>query len=107
MTNGYRPTTETYHRLRQAGSLAIAHAPRLEAHPLGAPTSWDRVAGMLLGIAIGDALGNRSESLWPVALRHARQRHHRHNRRRCRRRAAWGRCAADALEGWAQRANDA
>src|SRR5678815_1443866 len=33
--------------------------------PSGRPVSFDRVEGMLLGLAIGDALGNTSESRSP------------------------------------------
>ncbi len=39
----------------------------LPAH--GAPVSWERVEGMLLGLAIGDALGNTSESMPPETRR--------------------------------------
>jgi ADP-ribosyl-[dinitrogen reductase] hydrolase len=31
--------------------------------------NWDRIAGMLIGLAIGDALGNTSESLVPADRR--------------------------------------
>lgn len=38
-------------------------------HPLPADLDFDRVEGMLLGLAIGDALGNTSESLLPERRR--------------------------------------
>jgi ADP-ribosylglycohydrolase len=37
--------------------------------PLPAAFSWDRVEGMLLGLAIGDALGNTSEGMRPADRR--------------------------------------
>jgi len=37
--------------------------------PLAAPPARDRIEGMLLGIAIGDGLGNTSESMRPQARR--------------------------------------
>ncbi len=37
--------------------------------PLPATFSWDRVEGMLLGLAIGDALGNTSEGMRPEERR--------------------------------------
>jgi ADP-ribosylglycohydrolase len=37
--------------------------------PLPAVLSWDRVEGMLLGLAIGDALGNTSEGMRPADRR--------------------------------------
>jgi ADP-ribosyl-[dinitrogen reductase] hydrolase len=37
--------------------------------PLPASFSWDRVEGMLLGVAIGDALGNTTEGMRPVDRR--------------------------------------
>lgn len=33
--------------------------------PLVGHTTWDRVEGMMLGVAIGDALGNTTETMIP------------------------------------------
>ena len=59
-------SADLYARLRASGRLPIRHAPSLDVHPVGAPLAWDRVEGMLLGLAIGDALGNTSESVVPA-----------------------------------------
>ncbi len=40
-----------------------------ERPPLPRTTGWDRAEGMMLGLAIGDALGNGSEGLTPGARR--------------------------------------
>jgi ADP-ribosyl-[dinitrogen reductase] hydrolase len=56
-----------FERLLAEGRLAIAPSALFDSQPpaLQGPITPDRVRGMLLGIAIGDALGNTSESLWP------------------------------------------
>ena len=60
-----------YRRWLDSGRLAL-HPSALPAPPAQRPLpAWDRVEGMLLGLAIGDALGNPAESLIP-ALRHHR-----------------------------------
>lgn len=60
-------------RLLAEGRLDLEGDPSaLIPPPTGRPVSWDRVEGMLLGLAIGDALGNTSESQRP------RDRHARH-----------------------------
>jgi len=46
-------------RLRTAIDPASLAAPRVGA------VAWDRIAGMLVGLAIGDSLGNTSESMVP------------------------------------------
>lgn len=53
--------------LIQKGLMPVQWHPRLEEDPdLPMPSDLeDKVAGMLLGLAIGDALGNTSESLLP------------------------------------------
>jgi len=57
--------------LAEAGRLRAA--PRalrqLEAVPTRPRPSWDRVQGMLLGLAIGDALGNTTEGRLPHVRR--------------------------------------
>lgn len=49
------------------GTVALERAAFLETAPLVAqrPVDRDRVAGMLLGLALGDSLGNTSEALVP------------------------------------------
>ena len=56
-----------FERLLAEGRLAIAPSALFESQPpaLQGLVTPDRVRGMLLGLAIGDALGNTSESLWP------------------------------------------
>lgn len=54
--------------LTRDGILKIHWHPRLEAAPPALPTGIDladKVEGMMLGLAIGDALGNTSESINP------------------------------------------
>ena len=55
------------HALINAGILPFNWHPRLNQAPetLASDNLPDKVAGMLLGLAIGDALGNTSESLLP------------------------------------------
>ncbi len=65
MAPAYVPATAHYHALRGRGELPVKAAAWLDEAPPGRPASWDRVAGMLLGLAMGDALGNTSESMWP------------------------------------------
>lgn len=57
--------------LAEAGRLrASADALRsLEPMPDRTPPAWDRVEGMLLGLAIGDALGNTTEGRLPHVRR--------------------------------------
>jgi ADP-ribosyl-[dinitrogen reductase] hydrolase len=58
-------------QLLAQGKIAIEPAPLLNRAPSPLPEDWDfaRVEGMLLGLAIGDALGNTTESQLPVARR--------------------------------------
>lgn len=58
-------------RTRQAtSSIALQPAEFLRSTPTpGQMPAWQRVEGMLLGLAIGDALGNTSESMTPRARR--------------------------------------
>jgi hypothetical protein len=37
--------------------------------PAAIRPAWSRVEGMMLGLAIGDSLGNRSEAQFPGGLR--------------------------------------
>ena len=54
------------------GDLPVRRSPLFATQPGPSPRSWDRVAGMLLGLAIGDALGNTSEGQTPVEREHAK-----------------------------------
>jgi ADP-ribosyl-[dinitrogen reductase] hydrolase len=51
--------------------IALEPAPLLNRAPSALPEDWDfeRVEGMLLGLAIGDALGNTTESQLPATRR--------------------------------------
>jgi ADP-ribosylglycohydrolase len=48
-----------------AGRMPVRRAPIFDTAPRGAVSDWRRVEGMLLGLAIGDALGNSSEGWTP------------------------------------------
>ncbi len=50
------------------GRIRMEDAPFLHAAPLPLPASFnfDRIEGMLLGLAIGDSLGNTSEGMLPA-----------------------------------------
>lgn len=52
-------------------AIRMVDAPRLRVGPGPMPEglAWDRVEGMLLGLAIGDALGNGTESMTPAGRR--------------------------------------
>jgi hypothetical protein len=54
-----------FERLVAESLLAIAPSALLQSPrpPQQGPVTRDRVRGMLLGLAIGDALGNTTESL--------------------------------------------
>lgn len=60
---------ETLERLAREGRTAVRPGPWLHDPPSPQRTRgaelWDRVEGMLLGLAVGDALGNTSESMPP------------------------------------------
>jgi len=59
-------------RLLAEGSLDLACDPAVTLpSPDPAPVAWSRVEGMLLGLAVGDALGNSSESMTAAARRAA------------------------------------
>lgn len=52
-----------------AGQLRLAADPAVLGDPSPLAATWDRVAGMMVGLAIGDALGNTSESQVPAERR--------------------------------------
>lgn len=58
-------------RLFAQNLIALENSPLFEASlsQEGRVASWDRVEGMLLGVAIGDSLGNTSESMGPSERR--------------------------------------
>ena len=56
---------EWLERLWADGQMPIRRAPLFGRKPHGVVADWERVEGMLLGLAIGDALGNTSEGLSP------------------------------------------
>lgn len=59
---------ETLTHLLSTGRVALRPAALLQSSPpsLSPACTWDRVEGMLLGLAIGDALGNTTESRLPA-----------------------------------------
>jgi ADP-ribosyl-[dinitrogen reductase] hydrolase len=58
-----------FETLLRQGRLALAIDPRELEPPASPSAEWNRVEGMLLGLAVGDALGNTSESQVPAARR--------------------------------------
>ena len=58
-------------RLFASGGIDLRRGELFDQSPAPLPTTfdWDRVDGMLLGLAIGDALGNTTESLLPERRR--------------------------------------
>jgi ADP-ribosyl-[dinitrogen reductase] hydrolase len=63
--------TTLLEQLLSQGQIALEPAPFLKQAPSPLPEDWDfeRVEGMLLGLAIGDALGNTTESQLPATRR--------------------------------------
>ena len=64
----------TLEALLASGRIELNPSPFLttDPPPLGPDFDFDRVEGMLLGLAVGDALGNTTEALLP----HERRRRH-------------------------------
>lgn len=58
-------TSALLHRLFSENRIRARQGSWLHVVLDDRPRSWDRVEGMLLGLAIGDALGNRSEGINP------------------------------------------
>lgn len=65
--------TNLLHQLLAQGRIACQPSPLFERQPAPLPDDWNfsRIEGMLLGLAIGDALGNTSESLLPSRRKQA------------------------------------
>jgi ADP-ribosyl-[dinitrogen reductase] hydrolase len=63
--------TALVHQLLSQGRIALEGSSFLKTAPKKLPGDWDfgRIEGMLLGLAIGDALGNTSESQLPTTRR--------------------------------------
>jgi ADP-ribosyl-[dinitrogen reductase] hydrolase len=61
------PNTRILARLFEEGRIALERSPLLDEPPpaLERDDLGDRIEGMLLGLAIGDALGNTSEGMTP------------------------------------------
>ena len=61
------PNREILERLWECGGIRVRRGELFSEAPGGMPTGFDfpRVEGMLLGLAVGDALGNPSESTTP------------------------------------------
>lgn len=55
-------------RLWEQGAIELERSPLFDSSPEG-PVHFDRVEGMLLGLAIGNALGESSEGLLPEERR--------------------------------------
>ncbi|MFT4976183.1 MAG: ADP-ribosyl-[dinitrogen reductase] hydrolase [Myxococcota bacterium] len=92
-------------QLLRDGTLQLADAPWLSSQPSAPDTSQDRVEGMLLGVAIGDALGRPSEGMIPARRQrtHGQIRsYHRHHRAKHHSGAVWGEPSDDTqLTFWA------
>lgn len=62
-----RPAAIEDRHLRPWGNLSVPVPPRSPAlRPGGSPPLEDRIRGMLLGLAIGDSLGNTTEGMLPA-----------------------------------------
>ena len=64
---------ELLERLFARGAIDLRRGKSLDRcpSPLPATFDWDRIDGMMLGLAIGDALGNTTEAMLPARRREA------------------------------------
>jgi ADP-ribosyl-[dinitrogen reductase] hydrolase len=71
MTQTKTDNSASLNRLFAQGKIVLEPAALLNQIPSSLPEDWDfgRVEGMLLGLAIGDALGNTTESQLPATRR--------------------------------------
>ena len=58
---------ETFESMISSGTISLRRSTLFDSVPrvLPADFDWDRVEGMMLGLAIGDSLGNTSEGMLP------------------------------------------
>jgi len=70
-TDWPRDNTTLLRQLFAEGAIDLQRGPLFDSVPPDIPANfdWDRVDGMLLGLAIGDALGNTSEGMRPAERR--------------------------------------
>jgi ADP-ribosylglycohydrolase len=69
MATDSRTTAEWLEALLASGRIRLQRSPLFDSPPGTTPRAWDRVDGMLLGLAIGDALGNTTEGQFPAQRR--------------------------------------
>jgi hypothetical protein len=62
---------EVFERFVTGGSIRLKRSALFDCPPRAIPPGfdWDKVEGMMLGPAIGDSLGNASESYLPAERR--------------------------------------
>jgi ADP-ribosyl-[dinitrogen reductase] hydrolase len=60
------PNAALFEEMLVSGDLPVRRGRLFASQPGPTPRNWDRIEGMLLGLAIGDALGNTSEGQTPV-----------------------------------------
>jgi len=58
---------ETFESMISSGTISLRRSTLFDSVPrvLPADFDWDRIEGMMLGLAIGDSLGNTSEGMLP------------------------------------------
>ena len=64
---------DAFEQIEHAGRIRVRRGALFSEQPTPLPgwLSFSRVEGMMLGLAIGDALGNTSEGMWPGQRRTA------------------------------------
>jgi hypothetical protein len=68
---GVRTNREVFESTIKSRFIALNHSSLFDSapKPLTAELDWDRIEGMMLGVAIGDSLGNTSEGMLPDGRR--------------------------------------